>query len=149
LKDKNTHTERKKNFINLPKYTGGKKAFNEFIFSNLVYPDEALKNRIEGIVYAEYEVDSSGKISNVKIKKGIGYGCDEETIRILSLLVYEKATNRGIRVKSKMKTRIQFKLPALPVENFAKNVNINYTVTETKTSNPIQPKAYTYTINLG
>ena len=88
MKDKDTRTTKKKSFLKLPRYTGDKKAFMEFVSMNLIYPKEALKNSIEGLIHAEYEVDHLGKISDIKIKKGIGYGCDEEAIRIISLMVY-------------------------------------------------------------
>ena len=71
MKDKEIHTAKKKSFLKLPRYSGDRKAFMEFVSSNLIYPEEALKNRIEGIVYSEYEVDHLGKISDIKIKKGI------------------------------------------------------------------------------
>ena len=101
MKDKEIHAAKKKSFLKLPRYSGDKKAFIEFVSSNLIYPEEALKNGIEGIVYSEYEVDHLGKISDIKIKKGVGYGCDEEAIRIISLMVYEPVRNRGLRIKSK------------------------------------------------
>jgi TonB family protein len=147
MKDKETHAGKKKSFIKLASYTGGKKAFMEFVSLNLRYPEEALKNGIEGFVYAEYEVDHLGKISDIRIKKGLGYGCDEEVVRVLSLMVYEPVHNRGLRVKSKMKSRFLFKLPAPAIIKSENIVKINYTITEEKEkdANP----TYSYTINLG
>mgnify|MGYP003809513127 CR=1 FL=1 len=100
-----------KNFIKIPKYPGGVSEFRNFIKENLKYPKEALKNKIEGAVYVEYEVTDNGEIINPHVYKGIGYGCDEEAIRLVKLLKYEKVSNLGIRVKAKMKTKIIFKLP--------------------------------------
>jgi len=148
MKDKNTHTAKKNSFVQLPRYTGGKKAFMEFVSMNLIYPEEALKNNIEGIILAEYEVNNLGKISDIRIKKGIGYGCDEEVIRILSLMVYEPVHNRGIRIKSKMKARILFKMPVPSIEKSDKSVNPNYTITKTKVQEKEPNKSYSYTINL-
>ena len=130
MKDKDAHTVKKKSFLKLPRYTGDRKAFMEFVSANLIYPEEALKNGIEGIVYSEYEVDHLGKISDIKIKKGICYGCDEEAIRIISLMVCEPIHKQGLRIKSKMETRILFKLPAPMGENSGDSVNLNYTITK-------------------
>jgi TonB family protein len=149
MKDKETHAGKKKSFLKLPRYTGGKKAFKEFVSQNLIYPEDALKNRIEGFVFAEYEVNDLGEISDIRIKKGIGYGCDEEVIRILSLMVYEPVHNRGLRVKSKMKSRFLFKLPAPPIEKSENSIKINYTITEEKDQLKPANKSYSYTINLG
>jgi TonB family protein len=149
MKDNDPHRLKKKSFIKLPTYPGGRKAFKEFVALNLKYPEEALKIGIEGIVHAEYEVNNLGKVSDLKIKKGIGYGCDEETIRILSLMHYEPVRNRGLRLKSKMKARISFKLSLPPVENIEKNVSVNYAITEKKILVKEPTKSYSYTINMG
>jgi TonB family protein len=148
MKDKDAHRARKKSFIKLPRYTGGKKAFMEFVSLNLRYPEEAIQNGIEGIVHAEYDVDNLGKISEIKIKKGIGYGCNEEVVRILRLMVYEPVHNRGLRVKSKMKARILFKLPARVDGNPENSVNINYTITKKKEQGKDANPSYSYNINL-
>ena len=121
----------------------------EFVSSNLAYPEEAIKKNIEGLVHAEYEVDNLGKISDIRIKKGLGYGCDEEAIRILSLMVYEPVYNRGLRIKSKMKARILFKLPAPLIENPENSLNLNYTLTKKKDQEKAAKQSYSYTINLG
>ncbi len=108
------HKEKK--FIKLPKYPGGKPAFQEFIRKNLRYPREAAKNKIEGTVYVKYKVDGLGRVIDVKITKSLGYGCDEEAERVVRLLKYEKAKNRGLRVVATMRTRINFKLPEIKVQ---------------------------------
>jgi TonB family protein len=149
MKVNDSHSAKKKSFIKLPQYPGGKNAFKEFVSQNLKYPEDALKNRIEGVVHAEYEVNDHGKVIDIRIKKGIGYGCDEETIRILSLMVYEPAHNRGMRVKSKVKARIPFKLPAPAIDNSVTNVNINYAISEKKVIAKEPTKSYSYTINMG
>ena len=149
MKDKDIRAAKKKKFIELPKYPGGKNAFKEFVSQNLIYPEEALRKGVEGIVYAEYEVDNLGNVIDVRIKKGIGSGCDEETIRILNLLEYEPVHNRGLRVKSKMKARILFKLPVTPSVDQVQSVNINYTITEKKDNQKEPNKSYSYTINIG
>ena len=141
-----TEYSKSKKFLKLPHYIGGKKGFGEFLKANLRYPAEALKAGVEGIVLVEYEVDDNGFVHNPKIIKGIGYGCDEEAIRLVSMMKYEKVKNRGLRVKSSAKTKINFKLP--------KKNSISYTVksskkTENKSTKPELPKkpqTFTYTI---
>ena len=131
----------KKSFLNLPKYNGGSKAFKEFIAENLRYPESALKAKVEGTVIVEYDIHDNGVVSNPRVLKGLGYGCDEEAIRLVSLLQFEKVKNRGIRVKMTTKTNINFRLP---------KESINYTVSysnkpEPKNDNPVK---YEYTIQL-
>jgi TonB family protein len=69
-----------------PEYPGGVKELYNFIGNNLKYPLEAVKNNISGKVFAKFIVRTDGSISDIKILKGIGYGCDEETVRVISQL---------------------------------------------------------------
>lgn len=149
MKVNDSNSSKKKSFIKLPQYPGGKNAFKEFVSQNLKYPEEAITNGIEGVVHAEYEVNDHGKVTDVRIKKSIGFGCDEETIRLLSMMVYEPVHNRGMRVKSKVKARIPFKLPTPAIDNSVTNVNINYAITEKKVIAREPTKSYSYTINMG
>ena len=67
----------------LPMFPGGKEALFQYISNEMEYPKQALRKRIEGIVYVNFLVDVSGKINHVRLLKGIGYGCDEEAMHII------------------------------------------------------------------
>ncbi|MFO7723092.1 MAG: energy transducer TonB [Bacteroidales bacterium] len=108
--------KQRKDFLKLPTYPGGKKAFNTFIQENLKYPEEALKHNIEGDVLVTYEVTDNGEVLNASLKHGIGYGCDEEALRLISELKFGKTTNRGMRVRSRFTTRIPFRIKKKPVK---------------------------------
>ena len=97
-------------FINLPVYTGGQKALNEFVRLNLKYPEEALTNKIEGTVTVNYDVDIYGDVISTKVKHGLGYGCDEEACRIVKLLKYPKKKYQGMRVVFHMNINIHFRI---------------------------------------
>lgn len=139
---------KKKRFLNLPKYPGGSKAFREFIAENLRYPESALEAKVEGSVMVEYDINDNGAVSNSRVLKGLGYGCDEEAVRVVHLLRFEKVKNRGVRVKMTTKTTIHFRLPI---------VSVNYTVSyATKPDKPDAepeqkdgtPVTYEYSITL-
>jgi len=131
--------KKKRRFLDLPEYPGGKKAFKEYIKKNLRYPQEALKNNIEGTVYLTFRVDQEGNVLNVNVTKGIGYGCDEEAIRLISSMKYGEANNRGIRVTSRIKARVKFELP---------KTKIHYEYKEKQASEKKTKTTYNYTINL-
>ncbi len=139
---------KKRRFLELPRYTAGKQAFAQFLKENLKYPEEAVKAGIEGTVIVEIDIDDNGIVHNPRIFKGIGYGCDEEAMRLAKLLRYGKVKNKGVRVRTKSKVNIRFKLP--------KKKTIQYTVTpakkevaEKKSETATKPEVtYTYTINL-
>jgi TonB family protein len=66
-----------------PEFPGGQKAFAKFLGSNIKYPVSARENRVEGKVYIGFIVEKSGQLSDLKIIRGIGGGCDEEALRVL------------------------------------------------------------------
>jgi TonB family protein len=114
-------------FIKQPVYPGGKKALDEFIRSHLKYPEEALKNKVEGTVAVEYDVDAFGKVIAVRLKHGIGYGCDEEALRLVAMLKYPKKKYQGLRVIFHMTININFRLhPAAKAEAPAQQIVYTY-----------------------
>ena len=97
--------------MNLPEYPGGKLAFKNYLKSNLVYPKEAVKNKIEGVVQLIAEIDDNGYVHSVTVEKGIGAGCDGEAVRLIKNVRFGGVKNRGIRLKTRKKFKIEFKLP--------------------------------------
>ena len=112
-----------KHFVKKAEYPGGSVALKKFVKNNLHYPEEALMHRVEGSVFLRYEVDEYGNVHNILVINGLGYGCDEEAKRIIRLLRYSQIRNRGVKVNTKFKLAIHFKLP--PVAP----VKINYIYT--------------------
>lgn len=61
----------------------GTDAYETYLAQNLRYPDAARKNGIQGVVKLRFTVNAAGKLSNFKVLQKLGYGCDEEAIRLL------------------------------------------------------------------
>lgn len=144
---------RKDQPLKVPRYKGGMEALKTFVVSNLKYPPEALENKVEGAVEVAYDVDGLGRIRNVKILSGLGHGCDEEVIRLVNILVYEKATNPGRLTMAHKKLKIDFKLPKEKPKPLRKATNIQYHLTPAKKATetkPVQPskpgRVYTITV---
>jgi TonB family protein len=127
---------RPESFIKQPKYPGGKKALDEFIRTNMQYPEEALKNRVEGSVVVKYDVDVFGKVSGATITHGLGYGCDEEALRLVKLLQYEKKRYQGVRVTFHQSISIHFRLPGKGVKPQQQEIKIQYQYTEKDSPKP-------------
>jgi TonB family protein len=66
-----------------PEFPGGMKGFAKFLGSNIRYPLAARESNVEGKVYIGFVVEKNGELSDLKIIKGIGAGCDEEALRVL------------------------------------------------------------------
>jgi len=70
----------------VPSFPGGQDACTKFILKNIRYPEEALKNGIKGTVFVTFIVKTDGTVTDVKIMRGIGGGCDEESLRVVSMM---------------------------------------------------------------
>jgi TonB family protein len=90
----------------LPSYTGGDDARIKFLVANIKYPEEALKKGTTGTVYVTFVVRADGSITNVKVLRGIGSGCDEEAVRVVSMMPkWNPGEQKGKKVD------VQFNLP--------------------------------------
>ncbi|MFM7725409.1 MAG: energy transducer TonB, partial [Flavobacteriales bacterium] len=100
--------------IKPPVYPGGKKALDEYIRTNLRYPEAALENKVQGTVSVDYDVDVFGTVKRASLKHGIGYGCDEEALRLVNNLQYAKKKYPGMHVLFHLNINIHFRLPQAP-----------------------------------
>lgn len=91
--------------------TGGMTAFYEAIEREVKYPEEAVRNGVMGRVFIEFVVEKDGSLSNHRVAKGIGAGCDEEALRALKTIniPWNPARNKGVAVRSKLVVPINFK----------------------------------------
>lgn len=67
----------------LPEFPGGQAAFGKFLSKNLNYPPMARENNIQGRVIVNFVVERDGSLTDIKVVRGIGGGCDEEAVRVL------------------------------------------------------------------
>ncbi|MBK9271461.1 MAG: energy transducer TonB [Saprospiraceae bacterium] len=70
----------------MAEYPGGLDAMNKFITENLKYPEKAKQNKIKGTVILNFVVNPQGELGKLKVAGGIGHGCDEEAVRVLSMM---------------------------------------------------------------
>jgi TonB family protein len=90
----------------MPMYPGGDDARIAFMIQNLKYPEQAKKNGIQGKVFVTFVVEVDGSITEVKVLRGIGGGCDEEAVRVIKLMPkWSPGMQEGKAV------RVQFNLP--------------------------------------
>ncbi|MCK6618795.1 MAG: M56 family metallopeptidase [Cyclobacteriaceae bacterium] len=84
--------------------------FYQEIMKNLNYPEEARRNNVTGRVFVELIIEMDGTMSNFKLLRGIGSGCDEEAVRAIKAvnLRWNPAKQRGVPVRSKFVIPIIF-----------------------------------------
>ena len=85
-----------------PEYPGGMDALRTFLTKNLNYPRSAANASISGRVFVSFVVNTDGSLTDVQVLKGIGFGCDEEAIRVIQKMPHwrpGKQSGRAVRVK--------------------------------------------------
>ncbi|MGV3642500.1 MAG: energy transducer TonB [Adhaeribacter sp.] len=94
-----------------PEFPGGDNEMNIFIKKNLRYPAEALRNGKQGLVVLQFVVDTEGKIRDIQVVKAMGYGMDEEAMRVVALMPdFTPAIQRGKPVSFRYTLPIRYGL---------------------------------------
>jgi periplasmic protein TonB len=94
-----------------PTFPGGIKALKAFIKANVRLPDQARKAEVKDRVFASFVVEKDGTISSLTILKGLGFGCDEEALRVLALMPrWEPGKQSGATIRVKYTLPIAFGL---------------------------------------
>ncbi|RFZ95569.1 TonB family protein [Mucilaginibacter conchicola] len=117
-----------------PSFPGGEEAFSKFISHTVKYPKEARERNIQGRVIASFIVEEDGSLSNIKIVRGVGYGTDEEAMRVL-----ESSPKWKPGIQNGHTVRVQYAVPinfALEVQDGGKEKKMGYIPDN-------QPKNYT------
>ena len=86
----------------MPEYPGGIKALFDYLCQNVMYPEDAEKQKIEGRVIATFIVETDGSISNIEVVKPAFPSLDAEAVRVLSAMPKWKPgmqNDKVVRVK--------------------------------------------------
>lgn len=100
----------------IPSYSSAKPvngypAFNRYLKDELIYPAAAQTESIKGRVTVEFTVAADGSLSGFEVVQGLGYGCDEEAIRLIKEGPQWQARTEGVNkipVDSRVRIRIRF-----------------------------------------
>ncbi|WP_210463848.1 energy transducer TonB [Rufibacter roseolus] len=96
----------------MPEFAGGLPKLMEFIGKNLRYPRAAQASGIEGTVVVSFVVAATGDITDVQVLKGLGYGTEEEALRVVHKLPRWKPgyqNGRSVPVRMTLPIRLELK----------------------------------------
>ena len=94
-----------------PAFPGGVEAYRTFLQRNVQYPEEAKARNRAGDVYVSFVVDEAGRLLDAEVVKGVGYGLDEEALRLVRLMPWwTPAHLAGKPVRVPATLRIRFSL---------------------------------------
>ena len=96
----------------MPVYNTDPNGILRYVSSNINYPELAKSIGVEGTVYVSFVVSELGKVEGAKVMRGIGYGCDEEVLKVVNRMpTWLKAGKNGGRsVKVRFNIPVRFKL---------------------------------------
>ena len=95
----------------MPSFPGGEAELLKYVATHIKYPQIARETGIQGRVFVGFVVEPDGSVSNVKILRGIGGGCDEEAVRVIkSLPKWKPGKQRGKAVRVSYQIPVLFKL---------------------------------------
>jgi protein TonB len=83
-----------------PAFPKGESALYKYFYDSLNFTQEAINFKIDGEVMASFDVLPDSSLSNVLIISGLGYGIDEEFIRLLKQLRYSPSIQNGVPLKA-------------------------------------------------
>jgi TonB family protein len=90
---------------------GGMETFYKYVQEHMKYPADARHKGIEGRVFVEFIIEPDGSLTNAKVIKGIGAGCDEEAVKtVANSGDWIPGTLDGKTVKQKIVLPITFQL---------------------------------------
>jgi protein TonB len=95
----------------MPEFPGGMGKLMTYLATNIKYPPLAKESGIQGRVFINFVVEPDGKISQVKVLRGIGGGCDEEAVRVVQgMPKWKPGLQRGKPVRVSYNLPVKFTL---------------------------------------
>lgn len=95
----------------MPEYPGGMKAFVDYLKRKLVYPPQAKKENLEGVVAVQFVVEKDGRITSPTIVRSLRADMDSAALTaIRNMPNWIPAREHGMRVRCKYSVPVQFKI---------------------------------------
>ncbi|MBI9065818.1 MAG: energy transducer TonB [Salinivirgaceae bacterium] len=96
---------------NMPEFPGGDVELRNYINKNVVYPEIAKENGIQGRVFIQFVVNRNGEVEGVKVVRGVDPSLDKEAVRVIKTLPkWAPGSQRGKPVKVSFTVPINFQL---------------------------------------
>jgi outer membrane biosynthesis protein TonB len=88
---------------------GGIKAYDKYLEDSKQYPQQALDNDVKGRVIIGFDVGLRGELSNFVVIRSLGYGCDDEVIRLIKEgPAWNPTTESNVPVESTVHVKMKF-----------------------------------------
>lgn len=95
----------------MPEFPGGMKELLKFLQNNLKYPENAMKNNVQGRVIVQFVVEKDGTLTEFKVARSVDPDLDAEALRVLQIMPkWKPGMQRGKIVRVKFTVPVSFKL---------------------------------------
>jgi protein TonB len=95
----------------MPEFPGGEAALMKYLHDHINYPPLAVENEIQGKVIIDFVVGKDGSISKITVAKSLGFGCDQEAVRVISTMPkWNPGKQNGRSVNVSYKVPVKFTL---------------------------------------
>ncbi len=94
----------------MPEPVGGWETFFKTLGKNIKYPRQAARSTVAGRVFVKFTVNEKGELQDFSIVKGIGFGCDEEAMRVIAQTKWNAGKQRGRPVKVRLVQQVTFSI---------------------------------------
>lgn len=95
----------------MPEYPGGMKEMLKFLQENVKYPENAMKNNVQGRVIVQFVVEKDGTPTEFKVARSVDPDLDAEALRVLQTMPkWKPGMQRGKIVRVKFTVPVSFKL---------------------------------------
>lgn len=92
----------------------GYPALYQYFDSNLVYPQEALKDSVQGVITVSFVINREGKAENMEVKQSLGAPFEKEARRLIeNMPPWKPATLNGKEVASKISVPLTFQIRSI------------------------------------
>ena len=93
----------------MPEFPGGQEKLAAFLAATLQMPREAKRKKVTGTVFVSFIITPAGVVQEAQVLKGIGYGCDEEALRVVKMMPdWKPGEQSGIPVPVRYSLPIRF-----------------------------------------
>ncbi len=90
-------------------------ALRVFVYQHLEYPEEALQTGVSGVVHLEFIIERDGRITGLRAKNRIGYGCEQAALNVIRKMIindlhWEPGKINGIEVRTRYRLPVRFSI---------------------------------------
>jgi periplasmic protein TonB len=95
----------------MPEFPGGAGELLRFVMGNIIYPEDALQNNIQGKVFIKFVVNKDGSVDRIEVTKGVDPALDKEAVRVIGLLPkFNPGKQNGVPVPVWFTIPVAFKI---------------------------------------